>query len=143
MRIMAVDLGDKRTGLAIGDDALRIASPLDVIEIPASRSAELVAAVAARARAEGAHRIVVGLPLNMDDSEGPAAAKARAFGAALESGADIPVAFQDERLTSAEADWEMAQTGLTRGQKKSRRDAIAAAAILRDAFDAMGPPAAE
>jgi len=144
MRILSVDLGDRRTGLAIGDDTLRIASPLDVIEIPGSRPAELAGAIAARARAEDVGRIILGLPLNMDGTEGPMAARARAFGKVLEQAAGIPVAYQDERLTSAEADWEMSRTGMTRGQKKARRDALAAAAILRDVFAAMNadhPPA--
>jgi putative Holliday junction resolvase len=138
MRILSVDLGDRRTGLAIGDDSLRIASPLDVIEIPRSREPDLIRALAARARDEGAGRIIVGLPVNMDGTEGPAALGARRFGAALAAASGIEVVFQDERLTSVEADWEMAQSGLTHGQKKARRDALAAAAILRDAFAAMG-----
>jgi putative Holliday junction resolvase len=138
MRILAVDLGDRRTGLAIGDDALRIASPLDVIEIPRSREPDLLRALSDRARDEGTGRIIVGLPVNMDGSEGPAASGARRFGAALAAASGIEVVFQDERLTSVEADWEMAQSGLTHGQKKARRDALAAAAILRDAFAAMG-----
>ncbi len=138
MRILSVDLGDRRTGLAIGDDGLRIASPLDVIEIPTTRADELVRAIATRAKDEGVGRIILGLPLNMDGTEGPMAAKARAFGKSLEQGAGVPVLMPDERLSSAEADWEMAQSGLTRGQKKARRDALAAAAILRDAFEAMG-----
>ena len=139
MRLMGVDLGDRRTGLAIGDDGMRIASPLDVIEVPRARLGELVRVIAERARAEGVGRIVVGLPLNMDGTEGPMAARSRAFGAALAEASGIEVAYQDERLTSAEADWEMAGSGLTHGQKKARRDALAAAAILRDAFAAMGP----
>ena len=140
MLVLSVDLGDRRTGLAIGDDGLRIASPLDVIEIPITRMDDLLRAIATRARAEGVGRIVVGLPVNMDGSEGPMAAKARAFGDALHRASGLPVAMQDERLTSAEADWEMAPSGMTRGQKKARRDALAAAAILRDVFAAMGRP---
>lgn len=138
MLLMGVDLGDRRTGLAIGDDGMRIASPLDVIEVPRARMGELVRVIANRARAEGVGRFVVGLPLNMDGTEGPMAARSRSFGAALAEASGIEVVYQDERLTSAEADWEMAGSGLTHGQKKARRDALAAAAILRDAFAAMG-----
>lgn len=138
MLVLCVDLGDRRTGLAIGDDGMRIASPLDVIEIPITRVEELIRVISTRARAEGVGRIVVGLPINMDGTEGPMAIKARAFGRSLEQAAGVPVAMQDERLTTAEADWEMAQSGMTRGQKKARRDALAAAAILRDAFAALG-----
>ncbi len=138
MLVLGVDLGDRRTGLAIGDDGSRMALPLDVIEIDRSRGTELVHAVAARARDEGVGRIVIGLPVNMDGTEGAMAARSRAFGGEVAAASGIEVVFQDERLTSAEADWEMAQSGLTHAQKKARRDALAAAAILRDAFESMG-----
>jgi putative transcription antitermination factor YqgF len=76
--------------------------------------------------------LVVGLPLNMDGSEGPAAAQTRTFAQRLAERTGQILAFQDERLTSAAADWSMARSGLTRGEKKARRDALAACEILRD-----------
>ncbi len=132
MRIVAVDLGDKRTGLAVGDDETGMVSPLSVVEIPLKDESGLIAAVTKAAVEYGADILLVGLPLNMDGSEGPRAKLVRAFAERLGARADLPVRYQDERLTSAEADWSMARSGLTRGQKKSRRDAVAAAAILRD-----------
>jgi len=138
VRYLAVDLGDKRTGLAVGDDVTGLASPAGVIETPASRADELIERVARAVEAYGAGALVVGLPINMDGTEGPRAKLARELGARLGERAGVPVHFQDERLTSAEADWSMARSGLTRGQKKSRRDALAAAAILRD-FLERGP----
>src|SRR5690606_26809520 len=123
-------LGDKRTGVAVGDEESRIASPVDVIELPMSegvRGEALLRALADAAREHAADGIVVGLPLNMDDaSEGPQAKKVRAFAARIGALTGVEIAFQDERLTSAEADWKMAQSGLTRKQKKGRRDALAA-----------------
>ncbi|MBL0921094.1 MAG: Holliday junction resolvase RuvX [Phycisphaerales bacterium] len=135
MRLLCVDLGDKRTGLAVGDTETRFVSPLDVLEKPMGAGATgeaLIDAVAKAAADHNAGALVVGLPLNMDDSEGPRARLVRAFAARLESRVGKPVHFQDERLTSVDADWTMAQSGLTHGQKKKRRDALAAAAILRD-----------
>jgi putative Holliday junction resolvase len=135
-RWLALDLGDKRTGVAVGDEESRIASPVEVIELPLAEGARgeaLLRAIALAAREHGADGVVVGLPLNMEDaSEGPQAKKARAFGDRVAQATGLEVRYQDERLTSAEADWRMAQSGLTRKQKKGRRDALAAAAMLEE-----------
>ena len=86
MRYLAIDLGDKRTGVAVGDDETRIVTPRPVIEVPIAENGgdALVAAVVRAIDAEftpyAKATIVIGLPLNMDDSEGPQAKKARAFG---------------------------------------------------------------
>ncbi len=135
MRYLAVDLGDKRTGLAVGDSVTRIVTALDVVEVPIAENegGVLLSALARRIEAElGRGTLVFGLPLNMDGTEGPRAAVVRAFAARLGERTGLAVEFQDERLTSAEADWSMARSGMTHRQKKQRRDAIAAAAILRD-----------
>jgi putative Holliday junction resolvase len=139
MRYLAVDLGDKRTGLAVADTIMRIVTPLATLEVPRERRAgeELVEALAAAAREHGADALVVGLPLNMDGSEGPRAKLVRAFAARLVAKSGLSASFQDERLTSADADWQMARSGLTHGQKKSRRDALAAATILRDFLETI------
>jgi putative Holliday junction resolvase len=158
VRYIAVDLGDKRTGLAVGDSVTRVVMPLDVIEVPigvrdGAALAEALARViedhlgqapplqssppAARAPHPSPGELVVGLPLNMDGTEGPRAKIVRAFAARLGARTRRAVRFQDERLTSAAADWSMARSGLTRGEKKDRRDALAAAVILRDFLEAM------
>ncbi len=138
MRYLAIDLGDKRTGLAVGDDETRIASPIGVIEAPMATGDRLLDAIARSADEHGPDAVVVGLPLNMDGTEGPRSALVRAFGERIGARLGLPVEFEDERLSSAEADWSMARTGLTRGQKKSRRDSMAAAAILRTFFAGRG-----
>jgi putative Holliday junction resolvase len=84
----------------------------------------------------GPDAIVLGMPLNMDGSEGAAAKDVRAFAAELAARTRLPVHLQDERLTSFEADARMAQSGRTHKQKKELRDALAAAAILEDWLDA-------
>ncbi|MBX3373063.1 MAG: Holliday junction resolvase RuvX [Phycisphaeraceae bacterium] len=139
VRVLAIDLGDRRTGFALGDRGSGIIRPAGVIEAPtaALRQAAILAAV----RREGPDSIVIGLPLNMDGSEGPAAAAARREGAAIAAATGLPVAFQDERLTSFAADQAMAQSGRTRAGKKRLRDALAAAEILRDHFERGGPAA--
>lgn len=153
MRYVAVDLGDRRTGIAVGDRVTGIVSPVRVIEIPADRGggADLLEAVA-REVAEhlgppgmvgagwsAAGEVVLGLPVHMDGTEGPRAKMVRAWGERLAGRCGVVVRLQDERLSSAEAEWELAGSGLTRGQKKRRRDALAAAAILRDYLAGLAP----
>lgn len=133
MRYLAIDLGGKRTGLATGDDALRIASPLDVIE--ARGNDHLFAQLAGFIEDHEPDELVVGLPLNMDDHEGPAAKRVRAIAEQLAHRFQLPVRLVDERLSSAAANEKMSQSGLTHGQKKARRDALAAAAILQEFLD--------
>lgn len=142
MRYLAIDLGDKRTGLAVGDSVTRLVSPCEVVETPIANAggAELLTALR-RAAVEhlgeavpnrNAGELVVGLPINMDGTEGQRAKLVRAFAARIAETTGRAVHFQDERLSSADADWSMARSGMTHKQKKQRRDALAAAAILRD-----------
>lgn len=134
MRLLCIDLGDKRTGLAVGDTQTRIASPAGVLEVPMSQRQgdALLAALVAAVAEHGAKELIVGLPINMDGTEGPRAKQARAYGQRLTAATGLPVHYQDERLTSSHADWQMARTGMTHGEKKGRRDSLAAAAILGD-----------
>ncbi|MBL0927264.1 MAG: Holliday junction resolvase RuvX [Phycisphaerales bacterium] len=135
MRYLAIDLGDRRIGLALGDSVTGVVTPMDVVELGRPPDVETLARLAAE---YGGDELVIGLPLNMDDTEGPAAKRARTLAADLSARIGRPVRLQDERLSSAEADWTMAGSGLTRGQKKQRRDALAAAAILRDYLQLLG-----
>lgn len=128
MRYLAVDVGAKRTGLAAGDDVLRIVQPVEVIEAPCGDA--LLDALSKAAARHGPDALVVGLPLNMDGTEGGAAAGARAFGARLGARTGLAVHFQDERLSSFEADQRMARSGRTHRGKRALRDALAACAIL-------------
>lgn len=140
MRYLCIDLGDKRTGIAAGDSITRIAAPVGVIELPISERAgealieAVLRAVNDQVSPHARATIVFGLPLNMDGTEGPRARHVRTFATRLAErlGPDRPVLFHDERLSSADADWQMAGSELTHKQKKLRRDALAAAAILRD-----------
>ena len=129
-RFLAIDVGGKRTGLALGDTLTRMAMPIEVLHVP--RGPSLLEAIAKAVKVHGPNAIVMGLPLNMDGTEGPAAAQARAFAAEVQARTGLFVHLQDERLTSFEADQRMARTGRTHGDKKELRDALAAAALLED-----------
>lgn len=127
--LMAIDLGGKRTGLALGDTGSGICTPLAVIHTAAA--AERLRQVAKAVEREMPDTLLVGIPLNMDGSEGPAAKAARAAAAEIKALTKKRVWLVDERETSDLADELMAQSGLTHAQKKARRDALAAMVLVR------------
>ncbi len=132
MRILAIDLGDQRTGLALADRITNIASPAGLVEVPIDHDDgnRLLHALREHIPAAPAEiEVVMGMPLNMDDSIGPRAKLVRAFAVRLAELVNRSIVLVDERRTSVAADAAMSQTGLTHKQKKRRRDAIAAAAI--------------
>ena len=126
MRYLAIDYGVKHTGLAICDAAETVASPLTVIE----GQKDLLRKIKAVVEAENVEAIVLGLPLNMDDTVGSQAKLVFQFGEQLEKVLDIPVHFQDERLSTFGADEKLAAAELSIKKKKKHLDAIAAAEIL-------------
>jgi len=109
------------------DSSETIVSPLAVIE----GRKELLEKIISLVKDENVEAIVLGLPLNMDDSQGPQAKFVQQFAQQLQKHIDIPVHFQDERLSSFAAEGKLAAAELTRGKKKKRLDAVAAAEILR------------
>ena len=135
-RFLAVDHGSKRIGLAVGDTETRLAAP--VVGVPATGTAEPDArAVMAAARDFDADAFVLGLPLNMDGSEGPQAKLVREFGAMLAKLSGLPVHYVDERLSSETAREKLIGGELTRKKRKARMDGIAAQAILQDFLDSQ------
>jgi putative Holliday junction resolvase len=131
MRVLALDLGAERIGVAVSDPTGAIASPRKTIAHRA-RPADLEA-VAALVRAEGVDRIVVGWPRNMDGTRGPAAKQAEAFAQALRALVGRPVDLWDERLSTVGADRALREAGVRRGRRRAVRDQVAAALIL-DAY---------
>jgi len=131
MRYLAVDHGEKRTGLAICDKAETMATPITVLE----GASGLVKRIVKVIEEECIEAVVVGLPLNMDDTEGPRAKSVRVFGDELEKKAQVPVIYHDERLSSFDAEKKLAGLDLTRKQKKKHLDAVAAASILEAFLD--------
>ncbi|MCC7146731.1 MAG: Holliday junction resolvase RuvX [Phycisphaeraceae bacterium] len=138
MRYLAIDFGQRRTGLAVGDDRTAIATPLAVLE--ESNPQRLLALIAHAAQEQEAAALVVGLPLNMDDSAGPAAQAARQLAEQLGRQTKLPIHLVDERLTSFAAEELLRGQDLTRGKKKARRDALAAATILQQFWQQKNQP---
>ena len=128
MRFLCIDLGDKRSGLAVCDSGETIASPLGVIEGCNDLHNQIIKIV----QQQQAQALVFGLPLNMDGSEGDRAIVVRKFAAELAERIKVPIFFQDERLSSYSATEKLSHTGLTHKKKKNRMDAIAAAEILKE-----------
>jgi putative Holliday junction resolvase len=135
-RWLGIDHGAKRIGVAAGSTGDCIASPLKVISaVPPRLAIEQIIRLAMEYDVAG---IVVGWPLNMDDTQGPQAALARELGVQLAKLGGLDVRMWDERLSSFTADQSIA--GLyTRDQRKARQDAVAAAVILQDFLQADGP----
>jgi len=126
MRYLAIDYGLKQTGFAICDPTETFCSPLSVHAGQKGLLEKIVELV----KAESIGGIVMGLPLNMDDSAGPQAKLVTRFAEQLKKLIEVPVYFQDERLSTFAAKEKLAGIELTRGKKKKRLDAIAAAEIL-------------
>lgn len=133
MKLLAVDLGMARTGVAVCDREERLASPVGTIEERnPERLAEKLAAVA---REQGAARIVLGHPKNMDGSRGESARRAEAFAVLLEETAELPVVLWDERMTTMSAIGYLNETN-TRGKKRKQVvDTVSAVIILQDYID--------
>jgi|TARA_Y100000294_G_C8368200_1_gene261598 putative Holliday junction resolvase len=130
MRYLAVDLGDKRTGIAVGDDELKMAQPVCVLDIPIGD--QLIEGIIKIISEQAADEIVIGLPLNMDGSLGSRAETTKTFAKNLKVSTNMQIHFQDERLTSSAAEEKLSGSGKTHKQKKKMRDALAAAEILSD-----------
>jgi putative Holliday junction resolvase len=126
MRYLAIDYGDKHTGLAICDPTETIASPFAVIE----GQKDLIKKITDTIKSENVEAVVLGLPLNMDDSQGFQAERVIQFAEQLKNHLQIPIHFQDERLSSFGAEEKLAPAEFTRKKKKKRLDAVAAAEIL-------------
>lgn len=143
MRHLGIDFGTRRVGLALSDEGGRFVTPLEVLEVNGAEQAfvrieELVSS-------EHVSALVVGLPLNMDGSEGPAAHAVRQWAGELSVRTSRPVVFVDERLSSFAAEQTLRlrkQAGerMTRRGRKRRLDAVAAAQLLQSYLDGALPP---
>ena len=128
MRIMAIDYGDASIGLALSDPTATLCgSAWTLAEWDHERAAEQVCAAASE---HGAERLVLGLPKNMDGSEGPRAEKSRAFRALLEEKSGLEVVLWDERLTTVQAHAILHAVGKKEKKHRQNVDAVAASLIL-------------
>jgi putative Holliday junction resolvase len=132
-RLLGLDVGKKTIGLAISDSMLSVASPLKILwRKKFTPDAE---AMFALCDGEGVGGLVIGWPVNMDGSEGPRCDATRDFAHALLRMRDLPITFQDERLSTQAVESAMLEADMTRARRAVRRDALAAGWILQSALD--------
>ena len=132
-RILAIDYGRARHGLAVSDGLGLAGHPLPALQ--RGKGPRDLAELRRVIDEHDVRRLVVGLPLNMDGSEGPMAAEARAFAQGLEREFGLPVLLEDERLSTDAADSLLREGGLRPSERKALRDSVAAAVILRSVLD--------
>jgi len=140
-RLIGLDLGSKTIGVALSDVSLMLASPYG--SLPRGKLGAVAEQVRAIAVKEGAGGVVVGLPVSLDGSEGPAAQAARDWAAALSERLALPVALWDERLSTAAVNRMLVgEADMTRRRRAQVVDKLAAAYMLQGALDATRPPPA-
>ncbi|HEY9713932.1 MAG TPA: Holliday junction resolvase RuvX [Chroococcales cyanobacterium] len=137
-RIIGLDIGDKRIGIAISDPLGITAAGLETIE--RKNMATDLAAVKNIAERHGAVELVLGLPYNMDGTEGEQAEKVKSFGRKLARTTGLPIVYEDERLTTISAIRTLTIQGKKTGQNKALVDMQAAAIILQKFLDRREPP---
>ena len=133
MRVLAIDHGTKRMGIALSDETATIAQPLEFI--PAEPFNDFLARLKQLLTEKQVDQILIGMPRNMDGSYGPAALKVQEFVAVLKETIAIPIKTWDERLTSAQANRMLIQAEVRRDKRKQRVDAAAAAILLQRYLD--------
>ncbi len=144
MKLLGLDVGDRRIGVAVSDDMGLIAAPLEILERKSkAQDFERIATLIREQRAAG---LVVGHPLNADGSAGPQAQRIERYMAALAAalqaeGLELPITFWDERFSTQRAGEVMALSRRRARQRPAHVDALAAASILQDYLDEQRPPA--
>ena len=133
MRILAIDHGSKRIGIAVSDELKMIAQPLEFI--PADSFADFLQRLKELIHEKEVDLVLVGMPRNMDGSYGPAALRVQDFVAALRGAITVPIETWDERLTSAQANRFLIQGNVRRQKRKEKVDQTAAAILLQSYLD--------
>jgi putative Holliday junction resolvase len=134
-RLLGLDLGEKTIGLALSDTLLSIATPMQVLK--RGKFAADAARLDIIISAQGVGGLVVGLPLNMDGSDGPSAQSARAFGRNWAARSPLPVVMQDERLSTSAVTRTLLEADASRRRRDDVIDKMAAAYILQGALDRL------
>ncbi len=134
-RLLGIDYGERRIGLAISDATGTIATPLEVV--PGHDPQQAAKQIAGLAQERDVTRIVIGLPMRMDGSHGPAAEKAKAFAERIEQHTTIPIQFWDERFSTLTAEQALIEGGARRDKRKQVVDKLAAQIILQHYLDAQ------
>ncbi len=133
-RIIALDVGKKRIGIAVSDPTGTVALPFETIERDESAASRLAKVIGSF----GAEKLVIGLPLNMDGTEGERARDVRSFAGIVRQLVDVPIVFVDERLTTVQAESLTSKGVRDRRARKRASDRVAAAIILRAYLDSVG-----
>ncbi|MBV9331494.1 MAG: Holliday junction resolvase RuvX [Alphaproteobacteria bacterium] len=134
-RILGLDLGAKTIGIALSDTLISIATPFQTL--PRGKFSADCAKINALAAGHGAGALVIGLPLNMNGSEGPAAQSARAFARNFAAQSSLPVTLWDERLSTAAVTRTLIDADASRSRRAVLVDKMAAAFILQGALDRL------
>ncbi len=134
-RLLGLDLGEKTIGLALSDTTLRVATPMQTLK--RGKFAADAARLDIIISEQGVGGLVVGLPLNMDGSDGPSAQSARAFGRNWAARSPLPLAFQDERLSTSAVTRTLLEADASRKRRGEVVDKMAAAYILQTALERM------
>ncbi len=134
-RLIGLDLGEKTIGLALSDILLTVATPLETLK--RGKFAANAATIEILILKHGVGGLVIGLPLNMDGSEGPSAQSARAFGRNFAARSELPVVFWDERLSTAAVTRTLLDADASRKRRSEVVDKMAAAYILQGALDRL------
>lgn len=132
-RLLGIDIGTRRIGIALSDPTGTIAQSLTVL--PRRSWEQILGAIAGLIREHHVSAVIVGLPVRLDGGEGEAAAGARKFAERLRAAVEVPVMLEDERLSTAEAERVMIEADVGRSARRARRDAVAAALILQRHLD--------
>ena len=135
MRVLAIDHGTVRMGIAMSDELKIIAQPLEFI--PAEPFSEFLKRLSELLREYKVELILLGMPRNMDGSYGEASLKVREFEAVLKNSIALPVKTWDERLTSVQANRALSQGGVKKQKKRKNGDAMAAAILLQSYLDSL------
>ena len=135
MRILALDPGTVRVGVALSDETRTIAQPMEFI--PAEPFAAFLDRLKEIIQDKQVDMILVGIPRNMNGSYGPAAEKTRLFVTVLKEAVTVPIKTWDERLTSAQANRFLIESGMRREKRKTKVDQTAAAILLQSYLDSL------
>jgi putative Holliday junction resolvase len=136
VRILGLDYGSRRIGVAVSDLLGLTAQPLPALQREGDRKD--IAAIGRLAAGMGVTAVVVGLPLLLNGDEGPQAARARAFGERLSAELSLPVTMWDERLTTAQSERHLVDSGVRRERRKEVRDSLSAMFLLQSFLDLRG-----
>ncbi len=134
-RVLGLDPGERRIGVALSDPGRLIAQPYLVIDRRRGNAVHRITLICVEQEVE---TIVIGLPVSLSGEEGRAAAAARRFGDEVESGTGRNLVYWDERFTSVLAEQALLQAGMRRERRRDKRDMVAAALILQGYLDAPG-----